>query len=127
MCDSVFEPLEECCAAVLSALSYSTSTQNEESMTQGPSQIDPNKINPGVGVHKNHFSHLNYLISKRSLGMLCELALTSGFLGQTRACHSALSSICRNTVPLWDVQLQNQHQQIQSRNIKNQQSEDLNK
>ena len=125
VCDSVYEPLEECCAAVLSALSSSSTSPNEESVGPSSLQIDSNKLTPGV---HNHQCHLSYLIAKRALGMLSELAVAAGYLGQSRACASALSTICRNTVPLWDYQLQNQHQQHQQQRYqKNLQSDDLNK
>ena len=51
--------------------------------------------------------------------MLTELAVAAGFLGQTRACSLAISTLCRNTVPLWDYQLQHQHQQQKKQRSQN--------
>lgn len=120
VCDSVYEPLEECCSAVLTALSSLSSQTTEDPIPSNPTQNDLNKVSS----QHSHYNHCSYLLAKRAIGMLTELALAAGFLGQTRACSLAVSTVCRNTVPLWDYQLQHQHQQQQQKYQRQQQIED---
>ena len=119
VCESVYEPLEECCAAVLSAM-CPLSSQTYEDL--GPPNSNQNDSNVLL-IQQSHYNYCSYLIAKRAIGMLSELAVAAGFLGQTRACSLAISTLCRNTVPLWDYQLQHQHQQQKKQRL--QISEDL--
>ena len=119
ICESVYEPLEECCAAVLTAM-CSLSSQNYEDPV--PPNSNQNELNILL-IQQSHYNYCSYLIAKRAIGMLTELAVAAGFLGQTRACSLAISTLCRNTVPLWDYQLQHQHQQQKKQRSQN--SEDL--
>ena len=106
VCESVYEPVEDCCAAILSALSLLSPSFVEESVSLPPAvtpstaQSETSKSNTYTGQH----SRCSWLVSKRAIGVLTEIAMSAGFLGQSKACSSTLAILCRNTAYRWDVQ-----------------------
>lgn len=109
VCDSVYEPLEECCAAILTALSPLLSYASEDALSPVPplSHSESSKLSGPSPLQ----IRCSWIVGKRAIGVLSELAISAGFLGQSKACSSALSILSRNTVHRLDTLPLQQHQQ----------------
>lgn len=110
MCDSVYEPLEECCGAILTALSPLPSCAPEDALSPVPPSLSHPESSKLGGPSAIQI-RCSWIVGKRAIGVLSELAISAGFLGQSKACSSALSVLSRNTVHRLDTQPLQQHQQ----------------